>query len=67
MALVTGRSAGVEAFYVVEARFGHYELARDLAGGGVVRFSASSEGKVLGQAADWVADQARRSDGGALA
>ncbi len=59
MALITGQSAGVEAFEVVEARAGHFEIQRDLEGGGVVRFAASSEAKVLEQAASWLVDRSR--------
>jgi len=46
---------------------GYFELSRSLPGGGFVRFTAQSATKVMTAAVSWIADQAARKDGGALA
>jgi hypothetical protein len=57
VALVKGQPSPIEGFIVNEARPGRTELIHS---SGAPQFAASTEAKVLSQAADWVAVQAQR-------
>ena len=67
--LRVGEESPIPGFRVVaaiEGDPGRFELCYTIDAGTFVHFTASTEESVLAQAASWIAEQAKRADGGAL-